>query len=141
MDFYVNPRIANVRIVQYVIAAGTVGIAFIGLSEGEPGLGLILLVVGAACSVAFELFYIRRYVTRLSRDASGWLMHTLSTFGERPVRFDPAQAQLGDEIAQTVRYSAVNYHYPLYVGGARYILDSTPPAQFDPEAFQRALRS
>jgi hypothetical protein len=141
VDFYVNPRIANVRIVQYVTAATAVGIAFLAASEGEVGLGFVLLVIGAACSVAFELFYIRRYVTRLSRDGSGWLMHTLSTFGERPVRFDPEQVRLGGEITQTVRYGAVNHHYPLYVGGTRYILDTTPPAQFDPEAFQNALRS
>jgi hypothetical protein len=141
VDFYVNPRIANVRVVQYVTAAAAIGIAFLGASEGEVGLGLLLLTIGAACSVAFELFYIRRYVTRLSRDGSGWLMHTLSTIGERPVRFDPAQAQLGDEITQVVRYGAVNHHYPLYVGGTRYILDTTPPVQFDADAFRQALKN
>jgi hypothetical protein len=40
-----------------------------------------------------------------------------------------------------VRYGDVNYHYPLFVEGTRYILDSTPPAQFDAKALQRALRS
>jgi hypothetical protein len=140
VDFYTNPRVANVRIVQYVVAATVIGLTLLGLSEGAPMLGLALFLAGASCSVAFELFYIRRYVTRISRDASGWVLHTLSTFGERPVRFDPAQLQLGSEITQSVRTGSENYHYPLYIGATRYILDSTPPVQFNPEKLRRALK-
>lgn len=103
-------------------------------------LGLALFIAGAGCQVAFEMFYLRRYVTRLRRDASGWVLSTLATFGERAVRFQAAEARLGDEIAQEVR-GAVNSHYPLHVGGTRYILDSTPPVQFDAEALRRALGS
>jgi hypothetical protein len=140
VDFYVNTRIANVRFVQYVIAAGAIGIALIAVGEA-PFLALVLGVIGAACVVAFELFYIRKYVTRLRRDASGWVMFTLSTFGERQVRFEPAQVQLGAEITQSVLDGGVNYHYPIYVAGQRFILDTTPPVQFDLEALQRVLRS
>jgi len=137
VDLYVNTRIANVRVVQYVTVAAAIGITLLAVSAGELALGLVFGLIGAICVVAFELFYIRKYVTRLSRDASGWLMHTLSTFGERQVRFDPREAQLGDEIVQNVPDGGVNYHYPLYVAGARYILDSTPPVQIDIEALRR----
>ena len=140
MDFYANPRVANVRVVQYAIIAGALGLALIAGGE-DASLTLVFGVIGAVCVVAFEFFYIRKYVTRLRRDASGWVMSTLSTFGERQVRFDPAQVQLGGEIEQTVRrWNSVNYHRALYVAGQNYILDTTPPAQFDAEAFQRALR-
>ncbi len=140
MDFYVNPRIANVRVVQYTIAVGAVGIALIAVSDGALSLALILAAIGAACVVAFELLYIRKYVTRIRRDQNGWVLSTLSTFGERQLAFDPAQVQLGEEIEEYVRFSSVNYHYPLRIGATRYILDTTPPAKFDREALERALR-
>ena len=139
MDFYVNTRILNVRIVQGVIVVAAIGIVLLA-SGGDAALALILCVIGAACVAAFEAFYIRRYITRLTRDDSGWLMSTLATFGERQFRFDPAQIRFGDEIAQHVRLD-VNYHYPFYVAGQRFILDTTPPIQFDLAALQRALRS
>ena len=141
MDFYVNPRITNVRIVQYTIALGAIGIAWLAGSEGDTSLALIFGIIGAVVVVAFELFYIRRYVTRLRRDASGWVMSTLSTFGEQHLPFDPAQVRLGDEIEEIVRFADANYHYPIYVAGQRYVLDTTPPVQFDVEALKRALRS
>lgn len=139
MDVYVNQRIANVRVVQYTIAGGAVGLPLIAISGGETSLALMLGAAGVACVIALELLYIRRYVTRIRRDASGWVMSTLSTFGEREFSFDPAQVRLGDEIEEIVRFSDANYHYPLRVGATRYVLDTTPPTQFDAEAFQRAL--
>lgn len=58
MDFYINPRITNVRVVQYTIAAGAVGIPMIAASGGDLSLAFMLGAVGVACLVAFELFYI-----------------------------------------------------------------------------------
>lgn len=139
MDFYVNPRINNVRIVQYVTAGGAVGIALIALSEGEPSLAVILALVGGACVFALERFFVCRYVTRLRKEASGWVMTTLSTFGERQVGIDPTQVQIGERIEQHDLYGGVAYHYPLRVGAVRYIVDCTPPATFDAEALRRAL--
>lgn len=139
MDVYVNPRIANVRIVQYVTAATAVFLALMLLNDGEAAIALIVGVIGVICVIAFDRFYIRQYVTRLRQDASGWTMTTLTTFGERQVQFDPREAQLGGEITQNVRYGGVNYHYPFFVSGKRYILDSTPPVQIDLDALRRAF--
>ena len=140
MDFYINPRITNVRVVQYTIAAGAIGIPMIAASGGDLSLAFMLGAVGVACVIAFELFYIRRYVTRIRREPNGWVLSTLSTFGERQVAFDPAQVRLGQEIEEIVRFSDANYHYPMRVGATRYVLDTTPPTQFDAEALQRALQ-
>lgn len=140
MDFYVNTRILNVRIVQGAIIAAPIGIVLLAGGD-DAALALILSVIGAACVAAFEAYYIRRYITRLTRDGSGWLMSTLTTFGERQFRFDPAQVRFGNEIEQHVRFVDVNYHFPLYLAGQRYILDTTPPVQFDFAALQRAMRS
>ncbi|MBL8545866.1 MAG: hypothetical protein JNL81_05340 [Hyphomonadaceae bacterium] len=140
MDFYVNTRILNVRIVQGAIVAAAIGIVLLA-SGDDAALALILGAIGAACVAAFEIFYIRRYITRITRDGSGWVMSTLSAFGERHVRFDPAQVRFGNEIEQHVRFGDVNYHFPLYVAGRRFVLDTTPPVQFDLQALQRAMRS
>lgn len=140
MDFYINQRILKVRIVQYTIVAGAVGITLIAASDGDSSLALMLAAVGAVCIAAFEFLYIRKYVTRIRREANSWELSTLTAFGERQFAFDPAQVQLGEEIEEIVRFSAANYHFPLRIGPTTYILDTTPPTEFDPAALQRALQ-
>lgn len=140
MDFYVNPRIANVRVVQYAVIATAIGVTLIGLNDGGPEFALLFGGIGAICVVAFEVFYIRKYVTRIRKDATaGWILKTLSTIGEREIRFDPHDAILGGEITEHVREVGVNYHYPLHISGTRYVLDTTPPVQVDIAALRRAL--
>jgi len=140
VDFYINQRIANVRVVQYTIAGGAIGLPLIAVSGGDSSLALMLGAAGVSCVIALELLYIRRYVTRIRREPNGWVLSTLSTFGERELAFDPAQVRLGQEIEEIVRFSDANYHYPLRIGATRYVLDTTPPNQFDAEALQRALQ-
>ncbi len=122
---------------QYVTAGTAIVLVLVGVSDGAPVAGLIGGLIALACLLALELFFIRSYVTRISQDASGWVLHTLTTFGERPVRFDASQARLGGPVEQYTLYGETNVHHPFHVAGRKYIIDATPPAQIDVAAFQR----
>ncbi len=141
MDLYTNPRGSGVRLVQYVAAGTAVVLVLVGFSEGEPAAGLIGGAIALTCLAALELFFIRSYVTRVSQDANGWVMHTLTTFGERPVRFEASQARIGGPVERYTLYDQKNVYYPFHVAGRRYILDATPPAMVDVAAFQRHFPS
>lgn len=137
MDVYVNSRASDVRIVQYVIAGATLLLVFVGYSEGLPEIAPVAAIVGAICLVAFEFFYIRTNVTRISQEATGWVMRTLSTFGERIVRFETWQARLGPISQKPTLYGQIFFYYPFTVAGRTYTLDATPPMQIDAEALRR----
>lgn len=137
MDIYVNARASAVRIVQYVTLGATLLFVFIGYSEGVPEIAPFAGLVGAACLAGFEFLYIRTQVTRVGRDDAGWVMHTLSTFGERSMRFDASQARLGNVVQRQSLYGETQTYYPFNVAGRRYILDATPPTVFDAAAFNQ----
>lgn len=120
---------------QYVTLGATLVGVFVGLTEGVPEMAPIVLVIGSACLVGFEFRYIRNQVTRVARDANGWVLHTLSTFGERTVRFDASQARLGEAFQRRSLYGETATSYPFVVAGRTYMLDATPPARVDVAAF------
>jgi hypothetical protein len=137
VDIYVNSRASGVRLVQYVTAGATILLVLVGYTEGAPELAPIAAGIGVACLAGFERFYIRNQITCVSRDSSGWLMHTVSTFGERPVRFEASQARLGGEVRRQTLYGETNVYYPFHVAGRCYIVDATPPAAVDVAAFNQ----
>lgn len=139
MDLYVNPRASGVRIVQYVTLGAAILFGILGATEGMPGVAVGGLAIGAACLAGFEFLYIRTQVTRISQGPEGWTLRTLTTFGERTVRFEPAQARLGAEVARSTLYGDIHRSFVFFVAGRRYVLDATPPLQFDPAAFSRRL--
>jgi hypothetical protein len=101
----------------------------------------IVLAIGAVCLAGFEFRYIRNQVTRVARDANGWALQTLSTFGERTVRFDAAQARLGEAFQRQSLYGETATSYPFVVAGRTYMLDATPPARVDVAAFLQNFSS
>lgn len=137
MDIYVNARASGVRIVQYVTLGTTVLFVFMGFSEGTPEIAPFAAVIGAACLAGFEFLYIRNQVTRVSRDATGWALHTLSSLGERSVRFEASQARLGGAVQRHTLYGETQTYYPFNVAGHAYILDATPPTIVDVAAFNQ----
>ena len=135
MEIYANPGASGARIVQYVTLGGTLVGVFVGLTEGVPEIAPIVLAIGAACLAGFEFRYIRNQVTRVARDANGWVLQTLSTFGEQTVRFDASQARLGGGFQRYSLYGEMATSYPFVVAGRSYMLDATPPARVDVAAF------
>lgn len=134
---YTNSRIGGVRLVQGVIIA--VGVLMVALTLSEALVSLLLLALSAAAAWGMEI-YMRRYVTSVGYDDAGWTLATLSTIGSRTMRFDPAQAWIGEAQTMSVR-GAVSTHYPLRIGGDFYILDATPPQQVDIATFRRYFTS
>lgn len=131
-QIYRNTRFGRVRFLQGVVIA--VGALIVVMTIAEPAVALLLLALSGAAVWGMEI-YMRRYVTGVGYDHAGWLLTTLSTFGERTVRFDAAQARLGPQQYRNVR-GAESCHYPLRIGAQTYILDSTPPQQFDLSVFR-----
>ncbi|MEQ1812423.1 MAG: hypothetical protein ABL889_21015 [Terricaulis sp.] len=141
MDIYANAGASGARIVQYVVLGAALVGAFVGVTEGLPEMAPIVLAIGAACLVGFELLFIRNQVTRIGQDAGGWVMHTLTTLGERPVRFEASQARLGEAFQRHSLYGETATSFPFVVAGHTYMLDATPPARVDVAAFLQHFQS
>ncbi|MEZ5970790.1 MAG: hypothetical protein R3C31_03155 [Hyphomonadaceae bacterium] len=135
MEIYANPGASGARIVQYVTLGATLVGAFVFMTEGAAEMAPVVLAIGAACLVGFEFRYVRNQVTSVARDANGWALNTLSTLGERTVRFDASQARLGNAFQRQSLYGETATSYPFFVAGRTYMLDSTPPARVDVAAF------
>ncbi len=141
MDIYSNAGASGARIVQYVALGATLIGAFVGVTEGAPEIAPVVLGIGAACLAGFEFFYIRNQVTRVGQDANGWAMHTLTTLGERAVRFEASQARLGAAFQRQSLYGETATSFPFVVAGHTYMLDGTPPARVDVAAFLQHFQS
>lgn len=142
MDIYANAGASGARIVQYVVLGAALVGAFVGVTEGVPEMAPIVLAIGAACLAGFEFLYIRNQVTRISQDAGGgWVMHTLTTVGERAVHFDASRARLGEAFQRHSLYGETATSFPFVVDGHTYMLDATPPARVDVAAFLQHFQS
>lgn len=152
-EIYVNPRAHRVRIAQAAIWLGGAVIAWLGLfdqsghvgSEAELIFVRVMGVAAIATIIAFE-FYLRAYVLRIVREVGVLEITTLATLHHRVVRFDPAEAALGETRHETSVGPAprVNAFWtPLRLPGRNFtfILDETPPARLDHAALRSALRA
>lgn len=143
---YQNRRTGRVRFLQLLLwgvsIASLIG-ALWGLAAADESwlVGAILAPIFVLFALGME-YYLRIYVTKLSADAEGLTIETMSTFGSARRRVPWSEVSLGGEIRDT----SLDDEGPsisatadvLRVKGAVLLIDTTDDA-FDSEGLRQFL--